>query len=144
MQTPRLELSGTVTPAGERGWPHRHQRVVSQSQGGLFPKEKGGLDDREPVTVTAPATRATRLSCDGRRWESSWRSAGSQGQETLKTQVEMALEGDLGEEGAEDQCTDGELGLGEDKGRRKEWRDTRRFAAWWLAAQGICWLPFSA
>lgn len=45
----------------------------------------------------------------------------------LKTQVEMAIEGDLGEEGAVDQCTDGELGLGEDKGRSKEWRNTRRF-----------------
>ena len=106
---------------GKRDWPHSYKRMTSQSQGKLFPKERRGLDGKEPIAVTATDKCALRLTCEGRRWGSGWRSAGPRARSQRRwRQKKRDSEGDLGEEGAVDQCTDGELGLGKDEGKDEQ------------------------
>ena len=70
------------------------------------------------MAVTATDKCALRLTCEG-RWGSGWRTAGpGPGDRDVKdTRRRDGSEGYLGEEGAVDQCTDGELGLGKDEGK---------------------------
>ena len=112
---------------GKRGRPHSHKCMTSQSQGKLFPKEGRGLDGKEPIAVTATDKCALRLTCEGRRWGSGWRSAGprARSQRCWRHKKKRDNERDLGEEGAVDQCTDGELGLGKDEGKDEKGDETQ-------------------